>query len=46
MSVTQATRVIAYRERGDGFDSVEELGSLPGFQESHLAELRERLTAP
>jgi competence ComEA-like helix-hairpin-helix protein len=46
MSVTQATRVIAYRERVSGFDSVEELGSVPGFQESQLSELKERLTAP
>jgi DNA uptake protein ComE-like DNA-binding protein len=45
MSVTQATRVIAYREREDGFGSINDLDSVPGFPKSMLAELKENLTA-
>jgi DNA uptake protein ComE-like DNA-binding protein len=44
LSVTQATRVIAYRER-QGFNSVDELGSVPGFPKRFLADVRDRLTA-
>jgi colicin import membrane protein len=44
LSVTQATRVIAYRERKDGFDSVDDLEGVPGFPKSLLDELRENLT--
>ncbi len=45
MSVTQATRVIAYRERCDGFKSVDDLDSVPGITEGLLGELKDRLTA-
>lgn len=44
MSVTQATRVIAYRERQDGFDSVDDLGSVPGFPKPFLEELKQQLS--
>lgn len=45
MSITQATRVVAYRERHDGFDSVDELGGVPGVSEKLMTELRDQLTA-
>jgi DNA uptake protein ComE-like DNA-binding protein len=45
MSVTQATRVIAYRQRQRGFDSLDDLDTIPGFPEPFLAELKRRLTA-
>ena len=45
MSITQATRVIAYRERHDGFDSVDELDGVPGVSEKLMRELRDQLTA-
>ncbi|MDP9188056.1 MAG: helix-hairpin-helix domain-containing protein [Actinomycetota bacterium] len=45
ISVMQATRVIAYRERRDGFDSIDDLDSLPGFPRTTLAELKQRLSA-
>jgi len=44
MSVTQATRVIAYRERQDGFESLDDLDSVPGFPKAMMAELKESLT--
>ena len=44
MSVTQATRVIAYRERQDGFESIEDINSVPGLPNDLLAELKERLS--
>jgi DNA uptake protein ComE-like DNA-binding protein len=44
MSVTQATRVIAYRERQDGFDSVEALEAVPGIPKKFLSEIRDQLT--
>jgi competence ComEA-like helix-hairpin-helix protein len=40
MSVTQATRVIAYRERGAKFESVDDLAEVPGISKSLLDELR------
>jgi DNA uptake protein ComE-like DNA-binding protein len=43
MSVTQATRVIAYRERQDGFDSVEDLEAVPGIPKKFLTEVKEQL---
>lgn len=45
MSVTQATRVIAYREREAGFDSVDDLDSVPGIPKPFVSELKDRLTA-
>jgi DNA uptake protein ComE-like DNA-binding protein len=44
MSTTQAKRVIDYRERSEGFQSLEQLDDLPGFSELFLAHLKERLT--
>jgi DNA uptake protein ComE-like DNA-binding protein len=45
MSVTQATRVIAYRERQDGFADIDDLDAVPGFPKAFLAELKQELTA-
>ena len=45
LSVTQATRVIAYRERQEGFASIDDLESVPGFSKRFLAGVRDRLTA-
>jgi competence ComEA-like helix-hairpin-helix protein len=45
MSVTQATRVIAYRERSDGFDSVDDLDAVPGFPGDFLDKVKEKLSA-
>ncbi len=45
MSVTQATRLIAYRERQDGFSSVDDLEGVPGLPKKLMAEIRDRLTA-
>ena len=44
MSVTQATRVIAYRERQEGFETLDDLDSVPGFPKTMMAELKESLT--
>ena len=45
MSVTQATRVIAYRERQNGFDAIDDLDAVPGLPAEALARLKERLSA-
>jgi DNA uptake protein ComE-like DNA-binding protein len=45
MSVTQATRVIAYRERQEGFTDIDDLDSVPGFPKAFLAELKDQLSA-
>ena len=44
LSVTQATRVIAYRERKDGFDSVDDLEAIPGVPKDVLNDLKGKLT--
>jgi len=44
MSVTQATRVIAYRGRLDGYSSLDELERVPGFSREFLAEMKQQLT--
>jgi DNA uptake protein ComE-like DNA-binding protein len=44
MSVTEATRVIAYRERRNGFQSVDDLDAVPGLSKK-LAKIRDQLTA-
>jgi colicin import membrane protein len=44
MSVTQATRVIAYRERQHGFDSLDDLDAIPGFPKTFLGDLKDELT--
>ena len=45
MSVTQATRLIAYRERQDGFKSVDDLDTVPGIPKKLLSEIKDQLTA-
>jgi len=42
-SVTQATRVITYRERQNGFDSLNDLAAVPGMPRSLMRELEGRL---
>jgi DNA uptake protein ComE-like DNA-binding protein len=44
MSVTQAKRVIDYRERLGGFGSIDALDSVPGFPKAFLAQVKSRLT--
>jgi competence ComEA-like helix-hairpin-helix protein len=43
-SVTQATRVITYREREQGFDEVDDLDVVPGMPKSFLNEVKKNLT--
>jgi competence ComEA-like helix-hairpin-helix protein len=43
-SVTQATRVITYRERQNGFESIDDLIEVPGMPDEFLTEIRNRLT--
>jgi DNA uptake protein ComE-like DNA-binding protein len=43
LSVTQSARLIAYREAGRGFESVDDLNTIPGFTKATLGKLRERL---
>ena len=45
MTVTQATRLIAYRERAEGFKSVDDFDTIPGFPKPLLEELKKKLTA-
>ncbi|MDQ2622141.1 MAG: helix-hairpin-helix domain-containing protein [Actinomycetota bacterium] len=45
LSVTQATRVLAYRERFGGYRSVDDLGKVPGFPPELIENLRSRFTA-
>jgi competence protein ComEA len=45
LSVTHATRVIAYRERRGGFESVDDLDTVPGLPDAMVGELKEQLTA-
>ena len=44
MSSTQAKRVLDYRERLEGFDSVDDLDFVPGFSGDFLAELKRKVT--
>jgi len=44
LSVTQAKRVLNFRERLDGFDSVDDLNHVPGFPKSILSELKSQVT--
>jgi O-antigen ligase/DNA uptake protein ComE-like DNA-binding protein len=44
MSVTQAKRVIAYRERLGGYSSIDDLDRVPGFPKELRAELKRKLT--
>ena len=43
-SVTQATRVITYRERQDGFSSIDDLADVPGMPRTFLREVKGKLT--
>jgi DNA uptake protein ComE-like DNA-binding protein len=45
LSVTQTQRVIEYREKHAGFNSLDELDSVPGFERSLLVELKSRVVA-
>ncbi len=42
--MTQATRVLAYRERLGGYKSVADLGDVPGFPQDVLEDLQRRST--
>ena len=44
LSVTQATRVLASRERAGGYTSVDQLDEVPGFPEDFLNDLKRRVT--
>jgi competence protein ComEA len=44
LSVTQATRLLAHRERVGRFGSVDELDEIPGFPQETLEELKRRAT--
>jgi competence ComEA-like helix-hairpin-helix protein len=43
MSITQANRVIAYRDRFGGYESVEDLDQVPGFPRAFLAEVKAKV---
>jgi DNA uptake protein ComE-like DNA-binding protein len=42
--VTQATRILAYRERFGGYSSVEDLAKVPGFSGEDVDLMRSRFT--
>jgi len=44
LSVTQATRLLAHRERLGGFNSVDDLDQVAGFPDDVLADLKRRVT--
>ena len=44
LSVTQATRILAYRERMGGFSSVDDLDEVPGFPRDFLVGFKTRVT--
>jgi len=44
LSVTQATRLLAHRERIGSFRTVEELDQVPGFPQDFLQVLKSRST--
>jgi DNA uptake protein ComE-like DNA-binding protein len=43
-SVTQATRVITYRERQQGFKSLDDLADVPGMPRQFLRDVKPKLT--
>jgi helix-hairpin-helix protein len=45
MSVTQATRVLKFREKSGGFSSVDDLDQVPGFPKKFRTELKAKLVA-
>ncbi|HEX6228406.1 MAG TPA: helix-hairpin-helix domain-containing protein [Solirubrobacterales bacterium] len=44
LSVTQATRLLAHRERVERFQSIDELDQIPGIPEEQLEDLKRRAT--
>lgn len=44
LSVTQATRILAYRERFGGYSSLEDLDKVPGFTPEKIDSMRARFT--
>jgi competence protein ComEA len=44
LSVTQATRLLAHRERLGGFQSVDDLDQVAGFPQDVLEDLKSRST--
>jgi len=44
LSVTQATRILAYRERFGGYNAVDDLEKVPGFPPDLIESLRNRVT--
>jgi capsular exopolysaccharide synthesis family protein len=44
LSITQARRLLTYRDRWGGFSSVDQIDELPGFPEPVREELKQRVT--
>lgn len=44
LSVTQATRILAYRERFGGYSAVEDLEKVPGFPEDLIESLKGKIS--
>jgi len=44
LSVTQATRILAYRERFGGYSSLDDLDRVPGFSPEKIESMRSRFT--
>lgn len=44
LSVTQATRILAYRERFGGYDSLDDLDKVPGFPPEKIEDMRSGFT--
>lgn len=44
LSVTLSQRIVSYRDRLQGYSSVEDLDQVPGFSKAALAELKQRVT--
>ncbi|MCO5316042.1 MAG: helix-hairpin-helix domain-containing protein [Solirubrobacterales bacterium] len=44
LSVTQATRILAYRERFGGYGSLDDLGKVPGFSPEKIESMRSRFS--
>ena len=42
--MTQTGRILAYRERSGGFESLDELDRIPGFPRAFLDDLKRRVT--
>jgi DNA uptake protein ComE-like DNA-binding protein len=42
LSVTQATRLLAHRERIGSFQSLDQLDEVPGFPQDQLEDLKRR----